>query len=39
MSRSTFANRFRSLVGAPPLEHLLRLRMHFSIGWLSSTGR
>jgi len=30
MSRSTFANRFRSLVGAPPLEHLLRLRMHIA---------
>jgi AraC-like DNA-binding protein len=30
MSRSTFVNRFRSLVGAPPLEHLLRLRMHIA---------
>jgi AraC-like DNA-binding protein len=28
MSRSAFAERFRALVGAPPLEHLLRLRMH-----------
>jgi len=28
MSRSAFAERFRSLVGAPPLEHLLRIRMH-----------
>jgi AraC-like DNA-binding protein len=28
MSRSTFAGRFRTLVGAPPLDHLLRLRMH-----------
>ncbi|MCZ2846922.1 AraC family transcriptional regulator [Modestobacter sp. VKM Ac-2978] len=28
MSRSAFAVRFRTLVGAPPLDHLLRLRMH-----------
>ena len=28
MSRSAFADRFRSLVGTPPLEHLLHLRMH-----------
>lgn len=27
MSRSGFAERFRSLVGAPPLDHLLRMRM------------
>jgi AraC-like DNA-binding protein len=28
MSRSAFAQRFRALVGAPPLDHLLRVRMH-----------
>jgi AraC-like DNA-binding protein len=28
MSRSSFADRFRSLVGTPPLDHLLHLRMH-----------
>jgi AraC-like DNA-binding protein len=28
MSRSAFADRFRSLVGTSPLDHLLRLRMH-----------
>jgi AraC-like DNA-binding protein len=28
LSRSTFAGRFRTLVGAPPLDHLLRMRMH-----------
>ena len=28
LSRSGFADRFRTLVGAPPLEYLLRLRMH-----------
>lgn len=28
MSRSAFAERFRALVGAPPLDHLLRVRMH-----------
>lgn len=28
MSRSAFAGRFRSLVGTPPLDHLLHLRMH-----------
>jgi AraC-like DNA-binding protein len=28
LSRSTFAERFRVLVGAPPLDHLLRMRMH-----------
>ena len=28
LSRSAFADRFRTLVGAPPLDYLLRLRMH-----------
>lgn len=28
LSRAAFAERFRSLVGTPPLEYLLRLRMH-----------
>jgi AraC-like DNA-binding protein len=28
MSRSAFGERFRTLVGASPLDHLLRLRMH-----------
>lgn len=28
LSRSGFADRFRTLVGAPPLDYLLRLRMH-----------
>jgi AraC-like DNA-binding protein len=28
MSRSAFAQRFRALVGAPPLDQLLRVRMH-----------
>jgi len=30
MSRSAFADRFRSLVGTSPLDHLLRLRMHLA---------
>lgn len=31
LARSTFAARFRELVGVPPLEYLLRLRMHHAV--------
>lgn len=34
LARSTFAARFRELVGVPPLEYLLRLRMHHAVGLL-----
>src|SRR5262249_1113355 len=34
MSRSRFAVRFRSLVGAPPLEYLSRWRLHLSTTFL-----
>lgn len=31
LARSTFAARFRALAGVPPLEYLLRLRMHHAV--------
>lgn len=34
LARSTFAARFRDIVGVPPLEYLLRLRMHHAVGLL-----
>lgn len=39
MSRSAFAERFRRLVGAPPLDHLLRVRMHGAARDLRGGGR
>ncbi|SER25374.1 AraC-type DNA-binding protein [Lentzea albida] len=34
LARSTFAARFRDVVGVPPLEYLLRLRMRHAVRWL-----
>jgi AraC-like DNA-binding protein len=34
MSRSSFAERFTSLTGVPPLLYLTRFRMHLSLRWL-----
>jgi AraC-like DNA-binding protein len=34
LARSTFAARFREVVGVPPLEYLLRLRMRHAVRWL-----
>ncbi|OLT11746.1 hypothetical protein BJF78_26110 [Pseudonocardia sp. CNS-139] len=39
MSRSTFALRFKAAVGASPLDHLLRLRMHAAAAALRDTDR
>lgn len=35
-SRSTFSDRFASLLGLPPLQYLTRWRMHLASGWLRS---
>ncbi len=39
MSRSGFASRFRTLVGVPPLEYLLRWRMRSAAETLRTSGR
>jgi AraC-like DNA-binding protein len=39
MSRSSFASRFRALVGVPPLEYLLRWRMRTAAAALEDRGR
>jgi AraC-like DNA-binding protein len=39
MSRTSFATRFRSLVGLPPLDYLVRLRMQVAARALRSTDR
>ncbi|MCU1663819.1 MAG: putative AraC-family transcriptional regulator [Pseudonocardia sp.] len=39
MSRSVFAPRFKALVGATPVEYLLRLRVHSASRMLRDTGR
>jgi AraC-like DNA-binding protein len=39
MSRSSFAERFRALVGVPPLDYLVRWRIHTAARALRSTDR
>ena len=34
LSRSTFSDRFRSVMGVPPAQYLARWRMHLACAWL-----
>jgi len=34
MSRSAFAARFTALVGVPPMQYVVRWRMHLALTWL-----